>query len=84
MSMLSHLQRVRQCLGKQSHKSKGKAEAHLRALARRSGDENLTAYYCQFCRGYHVGHTRRDHNTKEKANAPDSHVRSGSAQSCSA
>lgn len=51
---------LRGCRGKRRHRSKGKAEAHIRHLKRLETDtkdpETLNAYYCVKCRSWHVGH----------------------------
>lgn len=44
-----------QCAGKQKHPSFGKAEAHVRSLARTS-KAAFESYLCRFCRHWHVGH----------------------------
>ena len=46
---------------KVTHPSRGKAEAHRRALIRKEEAEgrdasHLATYYCWRCHGYHVGH----------------------------
>ena len=46
---------------KVTHASRGKAEAHRRALVRKEESEGretcvLVTYYCWRCQGYHVGH----------------------------
>ena len=41
------------CLGKHKHKSKGAAEAHVRARERR-GLPPGKAYVCVFCKRWHV------------------------------
>lgn len=49
----------RRC-SKHQHKSKGAAEAQLRALRARGGDiensETLCTYLCPRCAAWHVGH----------------------------
>jgi hypothetical protein len=51
--------RVGPC-GKQTHASRGKAEAALRSLRRRDltrpWDGQLHVYECRRCRGWHTGH----------------------------
>jgi hypothetical protein len=44
------------CTGKVKHKSKGKAEAALRALLRLEPDADMQVYACSFGRHWHVGH----------------------------
>lgn len=49
---------LRPCWPKEAHPSQGKAEAHLRALARRDERDaaDLNTYACRWCDGWHVGH----------------------------
>ena len=50
--------RRRSCKGKQRHLDWEAANAALRSLVTRKGDQgHLQAYHCPFCRGYHFGHT---------------------------
>ena len=50
--------RRRSCEGKHRHLSWDAANAALRSLLRRRGDQgHLQAYRCPFCRGFHFGHT---------------------------
>jgi hypothetical protein len=52
--------RMASCRGKHRHKSRGAAEAHLRALARRyQALPPMRAYLCPACWGWHVGRVRR-------------------------
>jgi hypothetical protein len=46
------------CGRKQRHKSLGKAEAALRALARIQDVTNMHPYLCIHCRQWHIGHRR--------------------------
>lgn len=46
------------CWRKHRHKSLGKANAHVRALTKKSGDATVYAYACRHCGGFHVGHHR--------------------------
>lgn len=51
--------REKSCKGKQRHASTGAAEAAIRSVAERGIDaEGLNTYWCRFCTGYHVGHSR--------------------------
>ena len=50
---------------KVTHATRGKAEAHRRALIRKEEAEGreartLVTYYCWRCHGYHVGHLSDD------------------------
>jgi hypothetical protein len=48
--------RVRSCKDKHWHRSRGAAEAHVRALERLGkADVRTEAYACRYCQGWHVG-----------------------------
>lgn len=50
--------RRRACKGKVRHPEQGHAHAALRSLVRERGDQGaMTPYRCQFCGGWHIGHT---------------------------
>jgi len=53
--------RVATCAHKQRHLSRGAAEAHLRSLDRRFGQQvdGLQPYPCLVCRGWHLGRLHR-------------------------
>ncbi len=55
---------IRGCVGKHKHPSKGKAEAHIRALMKVDAPDTdkLDAYFCVRCHSYHVGN--RNHEMK--------------------
>ncbi len=54
---LALLKRTKCCAGKLRHPSEGKAQAHLRALAR-IDDRPMDVYRCRFCGHWHVGHAK--------------------------
>jgi len=45
--------------GKHIHKSRGAAEAHIRSLVKIEPDIQWNAYLCVYCRGWHVGRSRK-------------------------
>lgn len=45
------------CQGKQKHNSYGAAQAAVRSVQQRLGDE-LNAYHCRYCGGWHTGHKK--------------------------
>ena len=45
------------CLGKQAHMSERAATDESTRLRRKLGHQNISAYRCQFCLLWHVGHT---------------------------
>lgn len=49
------------CLGKHPHRTRVRANRHAAAAnwQRRKGERALTAYKCQWCPAYHVGHSRQ-------------------------
>lgn len=50
--------RRRACQGKQRHPDWNAANAALRSLLCRKGDQGVMRVYgCRFCGGYHFGHT---------------------------
>jgi hypothetical protein len=53
-------QLARRCFPKEQHDTKGKADAHIRALVRLDKDRkevgNLRSYQCRHCAKWHVGH----------------------------
>ncbi len=55
---MSSKRRIRRksCKGKVRHESAQHAWAHVRALRKRD-DDRMNTYHCQFCGGWHVGHT---------------------------
>lgn len=60
MRVLDRLEREHACKGKIRRKSRGAAEAHLRALEKQGkASSRDNAYLCRFCRGWHVGHSSR-------------------------
>jgi hypothetical protein len=48
----------RSCRGKVSHPTREAAEAQVAQLVteKRTRPGSLTAYYCSYCKGHHVGH----------------------------
>jgi hypothetical protein len=47
--------KAKSCTGKIRHASYGGAVAHLKSL----GNAQMRAYSCQFCKGFHIGHSNR-------------------------
>lgn len=58
---MSSKRRIRRksCKGKVRHTCLEHAHAALRAL-RKVDEDRMSAYRCQFCGGFHVGHTPGD------------------------
>ena len=50
----------RMCGSKQRHETEEAARAHLDALVADPDAERLAVYLCDYCRGFHVGHRRRE------------------------
>lgn len=53
---------------KQQHKSRGKAEAHIRSLQGLEKDFNpelMRIYYCKTCHAWHIGHLKETHDTSK-------------------
>jgi hypothetical protein len=53
--------RLRQCHGKHRHKTMAAAHQEIRNSNKREQKKDvkglkITAYHCQFCHGFHVGH----------------------------
>lgn len=56
---MSSKRRIRRksCTGKVRHESAAAGWAAINSLHRTRGDQGrMTAYRCQFCKGWHVGH----------------------------
>jgi hypothetical protein len=53
-----HRSRKRACDGKQKHKTKEEAQAHLSSLKRKRGAAiwRMDVYKCPYCKMFHVGH----------------------------
>lgn len=51
--------RRRACTGKRAYPSEAEAISGCIALKIHSGDNNIRAYKCKFCRQWHTGHYRR-------------------------
>jgi hypothetical protein len=49
--------RRRQCEGKVRHETLPDALRHSRSLSAHEGGSRIAAYRCQFCGGFHVGHS---------------------------
>jgi hypothetical protein len=58
----------RECTGKRQHKSRGKAEAALRAYECAFPKEQgqMRVYLCGTCHSYHIGHRRGLKRKKEE------------------
>jgi hypothetical protein len=55
------------CRKKEPHKSRGAAEAHLRALRKRFGDTGtLAPYVCTYCGHWHIGRSKRQDTIQVK------------------
>jgi hypothetical protein len=54
------MRRVRSCVQKHPHKSRGAALAHIRSIERRDLETalHLQPYFCVYCKSWHVGHKR--------------------------
>ena len=46
------------CARKHPHRSKGTAEAHIRALKKLHPEEEMVAYACRYCPNWHVAHKK--------------------------
>jgi len=46
------------CGGKQKHASQGKAEAAARSYKQRFDGDEVEAYFCRYCRSWHIGHKK--------------------------
>jgi len=52
------IEQMRKCDGKKRYDSKMPAEQHALKLRKEERGHNATAYPCEYCKGWHVGHRR--------------------------
>jgi hypothetical protein len=73
MSSKRNLRR-KQCERKIRHASAGAARHFGQQIVRRGGDE-LNVYHCEFCGGWHLGHTPARIEAARATNARDYRIR---------